>query len=231
MKNDDHLQELKKAYDQTVDDFRAGVDSMDKVPEAFRKSEAVQQVLNSAEGGGSSADPAYKAFLNPQPGMKFLDVGSCANLFNYALDKWPSEYYGIDISPKLIEAMQNVAKDRNISIGGLFVADVAAMPFEDAFFDIAAVIGVLEYFDLEYITRALKELHRVLKPGAKMVVDMPNLPHPASEVMIQLEKYQGRTYAEHIPTQEEFIKVLEPLFTINKLDDSRGMTAYFVTRK
>ncbi len=225
----DHLSDIRRAYDQDVDDFRAGVDPLSRIPEALRTSEEAQKVLNK-EGVGS-ADPEYKVFLDPQSGMKFLDVGSCANLFNGTFDEWPSTYYGIDISPKLVEAMQGVAESRKIPIGGLFVADVANMPFQNNFFDIAEVIGVLEYFDGEYIQKAMQEMHRVMKPKTRMIFDMPNLDNPAHKVMMQLEEFQGRKYPEHIPTQQEIVDILEPFFSIVKIDASRGMTAYFVQRK
>lgn len=71
--------------------------------------------------------------------MKFLDVGSCANLITKELYKWPSEYYGIDISPKLIEATKNFVKKNSIKIGGLYEEEVSNMHFEDNFFDICGV--------------------------------------------------------------------------------------------
>jgi len=229
MKNDKIQDELKKAYDQTVDDFVAGIDPLDKLPKEFRESREVKEFF--AQGGGESNQQQDKDFLNPKAGMKFLDVGSCANLFNYRLDKWPSVYYGIDISEKLIASMKRFVERKNIKIGGLYVADVAKMPFNDNFFDIAAVIGVIEYFDIDFIKKALAELHRVIKPGGRMVVDMPNLNHHLCGTMIKIEQYQGRPHTEEIPTQDEIVSVLEPLFEVERIDDSGPMTKYYVACK
>ena len=161
--------------------------------------------------------------------MKFLDVGSCANLICKKLHEWPSEYYGIDISSKLIKASQNFVKRNNINIGGLYVAEVAQMPFENNFFDICAVIGVLEYFDIEYIKKALKELHRVLRPQSKIVVDMPDFKHPDCSTMIELEGYLGRT-RKNIPSNEEFEKEFKKLFSIERVDN-QIMRSYFARAK
>jgi SAM-dependent methyltransferase len=72
------------------------------------------------------------------------------------------------------------------------------LPFGEGFFDIAHVIGVLEYCTPRYIRRALAELHRVLEPGARMVMDVPNLAHPHVEIVFRLEGYLDRT---EIPTR------------------------------
>lgn len=158
--------------------------------------------------------------------MRFLDAGCCANLANYRLDKWQSIYYGVDISPNLIDAMRNFVKQKNISIGGLWVADITKLPFEDNFFDIAAVIGVFEYCTLEYIKESLVELNRVLKPKAKLVLDIPNLEQPDINLMFKIEEFSGRP---NIPNSKSaFGKILKPLFTIERIDDSRMMIKYFV---
>jgi ubiquinone/menaquinone biosynthesis C-methylase UbiE len=126
----------------------------------------------------------------------------------------------------MIAAMQEIAKRRQLPVGGLYVAEVADLPFDDDFFDIADVVGVLEYCTLEYTRRALHELHRVLKPMAKMVVDIPNLAHPHAQTMFKLERYLGRP---NIPkSRSAFEEVLTPLFSIERVYDSHVMLKYFV---
>ena len=133
---------------------------------------------------------------------------------------------GVDISPALIEAMQGFAASHQIAIGGLHVAEVADLPFDADSFDIAGVIGVLEYWTLDYTARSLIELHRVLKPGARMVVDVANLAHPLVETMFQLEDYLGRP---NVPKpRAAFERLLTPLFAVDRVDDSHVMLKYFV---
>jgi hypothetical protein len=79
---------------------------------------------------------------------------------------------------------------------------------------------------LDYTRRALAELNRVLKPGAKMVVDIPNLAHPLVETMFQLEEHLGRP---NVPKpQAAFEQLLTPLFAIDHTNDSHVMLKYFV---
>ena len=48
------------------------------------------------------------------------------------------------------------------------------IPFEDNYFDCLIMIEVLRYFDLNDIKKALKESHRVLKPGGKIFCTFVN---------------------------------------------------------
>ncbi|MFB0510160.1 MAG: class I SAM-dependent methyltransferase [bacterium] len=219
----------RRAYDKTVDYHKKGINPLAVVPEKFKKSlkfKRFQTTYHSCNSG----QPAIKKYLKPKPGMRFLDVGSSANLANYRLDHWSATYYGIDISPELIKAMKNFVLRENIKIGGLYVADIAKLPFKNNFFDIAAAIGVLEYYDIAYIKKALKELNRVLKPEAKMVLDMPSLRHPDIDTMFEFEKYLGRPRL-NIPTRQQFENELKKIFSIDKIDDSNLMIKYFARTK
>jgi ubiquinone/menaquinone biosynthesis C-methylase UbiE len=219
------LERIRQAYDLTVKQYRLGTDPHQDIPEDIKNSVFYKSLLADGKNLGSSA-PDIKDYLKPAPGMKFLDAGCSANLVNYRLDQWPSTYYGVDISPELINAMKGFVASQRISVGGLFVADISKLPFDDYFFDIAAVIGVLEYFDIGYINRALKELHRVLKPGSRVVLDIPNKNHPYVNDMAALEKYLGRS--EFIHECSKYEKLLTPLFSIESIDDSHVMLKYFM---
>ena len=220
----DALAQISKAYDKTVEQFYQGVHPHDSVPEEFRNSPEMKTFMQQR---CSSAEPANKAYLDPQPGMKYLDAGCCANLANYRFDLWPSVYYGVDVSGELIKAMKSFAAANEISVGGLEVAELSSLPFEDDFFDIATMIGVFEYYPIEYIQRSLTEIHRVLKSGANVIFDIPNLSHPCVETMFKLEAYLGRP---NVPTDRAaFEKIMPPLFAIHQIDDSKVMLKYFVT--
>jgi ubiquinone/menaquinone biosynthesis C-methylase UbiE len=221
---DDRLEEIRRAYDLTVEQFRKGIDPMDSVPDDIRNTDFFRSLSSVKDLNSSAAD--IREYLSPEKGMKFLDAGCSANLANYNLGEWPSLYYGVDISPALIKAMKSYAEANNTPVGGLYVADISSLPFENKYFDIAAVVGVLEYCTLEYISQALQELHRVFKPGARAVLDIPNSDHPHAADMQRLETNLGRPNFIH--RRSEFEKLLRSLFKIEKTDDSRVMIKYFV---
>lgn len=226
----DQLTIIRNAYDKTVDHYYAGIEDEDLLPEEFKQSKRYKRFkaffLSPSVG---SEDPNIVDYLRPQTGMNFLDIGCCANLITRNLGAWPSLYYGIDISPKLIEASQNYVNNHHLKIGGLAVADMANMPFNDHFFDIGAAIGVLEYFDITYIHNALKELCRVMKPQGKIVIDFPNFSHPTCATMIELEGYLGRT-RKNVPTNDVFEQELQTLFIIEMIDAQVMKTYYIRTR-
>ena len=226
----DRLQQISDAYDLTVKQYREKIDPLTNVPYEFRNSKEFKEFQQStgSEITGSNA-PENKQYLDPESGMKFLDAGCCANLANYRFDKWPSVYHGIDISPALIDAMKGFVTHQGISVGSLKVAELAALPFDDNFFDIASVIGVLQYADLNYCKSALRELNRVLKNGSRMVVDIPNMKHAHVQTMFKLEEYLGRPNIAKSRT--EFEAILTPLFTTVKVDNSHVMMKYFVKTK
>ncbi len=74
-----------------------------------------------------------------------------------------------------------------------------------------------------------KELNRVLKASARLVIDIPNVEHPHVETMFKIEEYLGRP---NIPKPRvDFEAVLTPLFDIVRADDSRVMLKYFLEAK
>lgn len=219
----DALSRISKAYDKTVEQFYQGVHPHDELPQAFRNSPEMTIFMQQQ---CSSSEPSNKEYLAPRTGMRYLDAGCCANLASYRFDLWPSVYYGVDISADLIKAMRCFAESNQISVGGLEVAELSCLPFEDNFFDIATVIGVFEYYTLEYIQRSIKEIHRVTRSGAKIIFDIPNLTHPCVETMFKLEEYLGRPNIR--TNRSDFEEMMSPMFTILKSDDSKVMLKYFL---
>ncbi len=223
----EQLNRIREAYDSTVRDFFAGINPLAAVPNKFKNSKAFKSFLKETDPivTGSSY-PDIKEFLQPKPGMKCLDAGCCANLATKRFDKWPSTYYGIDISPVLIQEMNKFVNEAGIKIGGLEVAEIKDLPFSNNFFDIVMVIGVFEYVSMDYASLSLTELYRVLKPESRMVLDFPNLDHPHVETMFQLEEYLQRP---NIPkSREQFELALKSLFSIVKTNEKHVMLKYFV---
>ena len=224
-----HIKQIGQAYDQTVDNFQKGVKDQDLLPYKFKISEEYQKFVQS-NYSSNSGEISIKNFLNPQKGMNYLDVGSCANLINHKLYLWPSTYFGIDISKKLIQSSKNFIQKNNLTIGGLFQTEVIKLPFQDNFFQIISCIGVLEYFDKSYSVKAFRELNRVLKPYGKMVLDFPNLNNPDVKTMFELEAYLGRP-RYNLPSLKTFQTELEKLFIIQKTDDTSIMIKYYLMSK
>jgi ubiquinone/menaquinone biosynthesis C-methylase UbiE len=107
------------------------------------------------------------------------------------------------------------------------VAEVSNLPFINDYFDIATAIGVLEYYEMEYIMAALGELNRIVKKDGRLVIDMPNEKHPDVNTMIEYESYLDRP-RKAIPSEEEFVVELKRFFLIEEVDNSQLMIKYFL---
>ena len=85
----------------------------------------------------------------------------------------------VDISPKALRLYARF----NPGAEAVEHADLFHLPFADGLFDGAYNLGVVEHFTDEEIQRILRELHRVLKPGGKLVLFWPHSRAPSVRVL------------------------------------------------
>jgi arsenite methyltransferase len=110
----------------------------------------------------------YEA-LGAQPGERILDVGCGPGFYaSELLDQVEPDgsVVGVDASPQMLA----VAAHRCEGRGGVEFrqADATSLPVEDAGFDRAVCVQVLEY--VTDVEAALRELHRALRPGGRVVI-------------------------------------------------------------
>ncbi len=107
------------------------------------------------------------AYLLPhlKPGMRVLDFGCGPGTISVGLAKAvePGELHGIDMEESQIEIARNAASAGGHKNAIFRKGDIADLPFEDNFFDVAHCHAVLIHItDVEAV---LNEVKRVLKPG------------------------------------------------------------------
>ena len=110
--------------------------------------------------------------LEPVPGGTLLDVGCGPGLMaRHLLETRPGDFEitALDQSPAMVEAAER-GLDGHPDVD-LLVAGAEAMPLPTASFDVVLGMGVLEYTDLPC---ALREIARVARPGARVIVTMLN---------------------------------------------------------
>jgi SAM-dependent methyltransferase len=87
--------------------------------------------------------------------------------------------------------------DPNYSSSRVRSASLLALPYEDAAFDRAMCLDVLEHLTFEEQPQALAELYRVLRAGGELLVSVPNLAHLQSRIHFLLQGRLIRTASEH----------------------------------
>jgi demethylmenaquinone methyltransferase/2-methoxy-6-polyprenyl-1,4-benzoquinol methylase len=99
-----------------------------------------------------------------------LDIATGTGDFAIELAKLsPSKIIGIDIAEKMLEIGRDKVKQKGLSGKiELLEADCENLPFADNTFDIASsAFGVRNFEDLN---KGLTEMHRVLKPGGRVLI-------------------------------------------------------------
>jgi SAM-dependent methyltransferase len=86
--------------------------------------------------------------------------------------------------------------DANYGSERVTTGSLTALPYDDATFDRALCLDVLEHLAFDQQLPALAELHRVLKPGGELLVSIPNLAHLQSRIHFLLTGRLIRTASE-----------------------------------
>ncbi len=110
-----------------------------------------------------------KNFLRGKRG-KILDL-ACGTGRNITSCK-RKQFYGVDFSEKMIEYAKQYAKEKKIK-ANFIVAESSNLPFQDNLFDNAIYIKGLHCVEgKEEREKTIKELYRVLKPKAKVIISV-----------------------------------------------------------
>ena len=115
--------------------------------------------------------------------LKALDIGcgdGATELFmQQYFPNW--KVYAIDISERSIEE----AKKRNLSNASFAVYDGKSIPFEDGYFDLVFMAGVLHHVAFNLHHGLIKEISRVLKGGGRLYLYEHNPLNPVTKYLVK----------------------------------------------
>ena len=109
-------------------------------------------------------------FLKKQKG-KVLDLGSGSG--RHLIKIKSGKMYLLDFSEKMIELAKQKAKKEKIE-AEFAVSSMTKTPYENNFFDSAICISALHCLNKSEQKKAIKELYRILKPKAQVLVGVWN---------------------------------------------------------
>ncbi len=103
--------------------------------------------------------------------------------------------------------------DENYSSPLVAKGNALDLPLEDGSSGLALFLDVIEHIPVDRQSRAVAELHRILRPGGTLIASIPNLAHLASRFRFLLRGKLGRTASvEKHPGDRpicEFLSLLE----------------------
>jgi len=157
-----------------------------------REIEHHRQIADRAEiiwnwdspAGRRRADRRARIFVETGglgPGRRALELGCGTGVFLEKVAPCGADIHGLDLSEDLLaKARVRLAAVRNVT---LHQGNAEQSPFPAADFDVVYGSSVLHHLDLD---AALREIHRVLRPGGRLVFTEPNIVNPQVAVMFHL---------------------------------------------
>lgn len=125
--------------------------------------------------------------------VAILDVGCATGRLLSALAKaGANRLYGVDLAPNILDvAREKLAKESVAT--ELHAADAEdRLPWSSSFFDVVTLSGVLHHFYRPL--DALREMHRVLRPGGRVLIVDPSFFAPlrqAANLYLRVGSHDG----------------------------------------
>ncbi len=116
-------------------------------------------------------------YLQPCSGKHFLELGCGKGWFTQWLKDRGARVTAFDIQKEFVQVARGRISNPNVDF---LVSDSEFLPFQSGTFDASYGAVVLHHLPMD---TTLKELYRVLKPGAKIIFSEPNMLNPQIMLM------------------------------------------------
>jgi len=147
----------------------------------------------------------------------FLDIGFGSGIFLPELASRSEKLTAIDKHDH-VEIVKKIIESKNIS-ANLLKADILNLPFPDNTFDGILCLSVLEF--IKDIPKAVKEIKRVAKPNAKIIIGAPVL-NSLTDFCYSIIKYKQYANLLHKSNHKTIIKHIKNNLQIKKIKTYLG---------
>lgn len=181
----------------------------DKNPKSYAK--AYEEKTSHGYSFRSRKDRLLE-LLNNESG-KLLDIGCGPAVMTEEIVGLGFSYDGIDIAEKMVEEAKKRMPNQNFRVGRVEKIDSAENSY-----NVVVAMGLVEYLDNQ--NDALQEIRRVLKPGGKAFISVPNwwspnrmwdryIISPISKLLqpFKKNKYDGVIHREY--GKKEYSRILK----------------------
>lgn len=153
----------------------------------------VSDVQFCERAGRSVAYSRVTDWISTRSEVKILELGCGPGRYVATLGRLGGSVVGAD--PVSFPTWEKISRLKNVQFHSAVQAE--ALPFSDGEFDAGICIGALLYFDSPDL--GLSELHRILKPGSRVVLRSVNRTNP----------YTARTGAPLDPASKNLYTMIE----------------------
>ncbi|CAM2192025.1 SAM-dependent methyltransferase [Paraburkholderia kururiensis] len=155
----------------------------DQVADAFG-STAAAYLTSHVHATGADLETLAATFKATCGGATVLDMGCGAGHASFAVAPHVREVVAYDIAPPMLATVAAAAKERGLSTVRVQQGAAESLPFADASFD--WVISRLSAHHWRDVPKALAEVHRVLKPGGRVLfIDVAGVDDPLFDTHFQ----------------------------------------------
>ncbi len=128
--------------------------------------------------GASHTDPQVLRRVvelsDPQPHWSVLDIATGTGHTALALAPYVASVIGIDLTPEMLGEAERLRAQRSVANVHFRTGDVHELAFEAGSFDLITCRRAAHHFS--DIAGALREMHRVLRRGGRLVIDDRSVP-------------------------------------------------------
>jgi ubiquinone/menaquinone biosynthesis C-methylase UbiE len=171
-----------------------------------------ERLMVPAVCGRAAEDLVARAGL--RPGDRVVDIACGTGIVaRHAVDRvrWGGRVTGVDLNPRMLAVAREVTTHLYPPIEWI-EADVAALPLEDASFDVAVCQFAVQFFPDR--RAAFSEIHRVLVPGGRLafsVIAAAALHRPWIVLAEALETHVSREAGD----------IVRSIFAVESIDEVR----------